>query len=136
MNRSPDRAAGLRDHLGGAIVLHDFADAGAACRDAGLVVNTTSLGMKGQAAMDARLIDALLANAPATALVADIVYTPLETDLLRAARARGLTGIDGLGMLLHQGRPGFAAWFGVEPAVTPALRAAMLAQLDARARQA
>jgi shikimate dehydrogenase len=62
-------------------------------------------------------------------VVYDIVYVPLETPLLAAARARGLAAVDGLGMLLHQARPGFAAWFGVEPAVTPELRSFILADL-------
>ena len=94
----------------------------AAALSAALVVNTTSLGMQGQPPLD---LD--LAPLPATATVADFVYAPLETPLLKAARARGLAGVDGLGMLLHQGRPAFAAWFGIEPQVTPALRAAVLA---------
>jgi shikimate dehydrogenase len=64
-----------------------------------------------------------LAALPREALVSDIVYSPLATPLLLAARARGNPAVDGLGMLLHQARPGFAAWFGVEPEVTPALRA-------------
>ena len=59
---------------------------------------------------------------PPAAVVYDIVYVPLETPLLAAAKARGNATVDGLGMLLHQARPGFAAWFGVEPQVTPALR--------------
>ena len=67
-----------------------------------------------------------LDDAPATSLVPDIVYAPLETPLLAAARARGLATVDGLGMLLHQARPGFRAWFGADPSVTPALRRAVL----------
>ncbi|TXN53642.1 shikimate dehydrogenase, partial [Methylobacterium sp. WL6] len=66
---------------------------------------------------------------PARAAVADIVYVPLETPLLAAARARGLAAVDGLGMLLHQAVPGFEAWFGVRPAVTEALRAVVVADL-------
>jgi shikimate dehydrogenase len=91
-------------------------------------VNTTSLGMTGEPALE---ID--LAALPPSAAVADIVYRPLETRLLAQAKARGLKAIDGLGMLLHQARPGFAAWFGVEPAVTPALRAHLIAVLEGRA---
>ena len=68
---------------------------------------------------------------PGDAIVGDIVYTPLETALLASARARGNTVVDGLGMLLHQAGPGFAAWFGVEPAVDDALRAAVLKSLGA-----
>ncbi len=82
-----------------------------------LLVNTTSLGMSGQSPLEIGL-DGL----PKTALVTDIVYTPLETELLAAARIRGNPTVDGLGMLLHQGRPGFSAWFGVDPEVTDDLR--------------
>jgi shikimate dehydrogenase len=89
----------------------------AALEGAGLLVNSTQLGMAGQPPLDMNL-DAL----PKAATVYDIVYVPLETPLLRTARARGHAVVDGLGMLLHQARPGFAAWFGVEPQVTPALR--------------
>lgn len=91
-----------------------------------LVINTTSLGMKGQPALDLD-VDAL----PPDAIVADIVYSPLETPLLAAARARNLKTLDGLGMLLHQAVPGFAIWFGVKPAVTEGLRAHILADLRA-----
>lgn len=82
-----------------------------------MLVNTTSQGMVGQPALDVSL-DQL----PASALVSDIVYTPLETPLLKAARQRGNPSVDGLGMLLHQARPAFKAWFGVLPEVTPELR--------------
>ena len=85
--------------------------------DAMLLVNSTSLGMEGQPPLE---ID--LAPMPAGAVVADAVYVPLETPLLAAARARGLRGVDGLGMLLHQARPGFAEWFGVMPVVDAELR--------------
>ncbi|MGH6962730.1 MAG: shikimate dehydrogenase family protein, partial [Dongiaceae bacterium] len=81
----------------------------------------TSLGMAGQPPL---ALD--LARLPVAAAVNDIVYVPLETPLLAAARARGNRIVDGLGMLLHQARPGFAAWFGVDPAVTPALRGFVL----------
>jgi shikimate dehydrogenase len=91
---------------------------------ASLLVNTTSLGMTGQPPLE---ID--LAPLPARALVTDIVYSPLETGLLAMARARGHAVVDGLGMLLHQGRPGFRAWFGVDPEVSDALRATVLAGL-------
>jgi shikimate dehydrogenase len=91
---------------------------------ASLLVNTTSLGMTGQPPLE---ID--LAPLPARALVTDIVYSPLETGLLATARARGHAVVDGLGMLLHQARPGFHAWFGVDPEVSDALRATVLAGL-------
>jgi shikimate dehydrogenase len=86
-----------------------------------LLANTTSLGMEGQPPLTIAL-DAL----PTSAIVTDIVYVPLETELLAAARARGNHVVDGLGMLLHQGRPGFAAWFGVDPEVTDDLRRVVL----------
>nr|WP_321455195.1 shikimate dehydrogenase [uncultured Cohaesibacter sp.] len=89
-----------------------------------LLVNTSSLGMIGQPALDISL-DPL----PKTALVTDIVYNPLETDILRAARLRGNPVVDGLGMLLHQAVPGFEHWFGTRPVVTDALRNDVLKQL-------
>ena len=85
------------------------------------MVNATALGMAGAPPLD---LD--LGALPGAALVTDIVYTPLETPLLMAAAARGNPVVDGLGMLLHQARPGFAAWYGVEPEVTPDLRAFVL----------
>jgi shikimate dehydrogenase len=91
-----------------------------------LLVNTTSLGMKGQPPLD---LD--LARLPRTAVVDDIVYVPLETPLLAAARARGNRCVDGLGMLLHQGRLGFEAWFGTKVEVSPAQRHAVAADLGA-----
>jgi len=90
--------------------------------DCSLVVNTTQLGMTGQEPL-ALPLDRF----PADGVVYDIVYTPLETPLLADARRRGHVVVDGLGMLLHQARAGFAAWFGVEPVVDEALRAAVLA---------
>jgi shikimate dehydrogenase len=89
----------------------------AALEGAGLLINATSLGMVGQPALP---LD--LSPLPVGAMVTDIVYTPLETGLLKAAKARGLKTVDGLGMLLYQAVPGFAAWFGQTPEVTPALR--------------
>jgi shikimate dehydrogenase len=87
---------------------------------AGLLINTTSLGMTGQPPLP---ID--LGPLPRHALVADLVYAPLETALLAAARARGLATADGLGMLLYQAVRGFQLWFGVRPEVTAQLRAAI-----------
>ena len=88
---------------------------------AGLLVNTTSLGMVGQPPLDLEL-----APLDPSAVVMDIVYAPLETPLLAAARMRGLATVDGLGMLLHQAAPGFEAWFGIRPEVDEALRRAVL----------
>lgn len=96
-----------------------------ALAEAGLLVNTTTLGMAGQDALD---ID--LAALPPDAVVNDIVYAPLETGLLAAARARGHPVVDGLGMLLHQARAGFREWFGVDPEVDEDLRQAVLAARD------
>ncbi len=124
VNRTPARAAALARALGGPVRCIPWEERAAALTGAALLVNATSLGMAGQPALELPL-DAL----PAAAVVNDIVYVPLETPLLAAARARGHEAVDGLDMLLHQGRPGFAAWFGVEPQVTPALRRALLATL-------
>ena len=123
-NRTPDRSAAIRDEFGKPVrpVLWDHrADV---LEDAALLVNTTSLGMEGQPALD---ID--LSKLPVDAVVYDIVYVPLETPLLAAARARGNPAVDGLGMLLHQARPGFREWFGADPVVDQALRDHVLAVL-------
>ncbi|MHA1599886.1 MAG: shikimate dehydrogenase [Alphaproteobacteria bacterium] len=125
-NRSDDRAQTLCREIGGPLVQIPWADRGAVLADAAVLVNATSLGMVGQAPLD---ID--LARLPETAVVTDLVYVPLETPLLAAARARGNRAVDGLGMLLHQARPGFAAWFDVSPEVTPELREFVLAAPDA-----
>ncbi len=124
VNRSQSRAEALIDDIGGPITWHGWADRHAALDGAATLVNTTSLGMVGQPPLDLAL-DAL----PRGALVADIVYTPLETPLLAAAKARGHAVVGGLGMLLHQGPPAWELWFGLRPQVTPALRAAMEASL-------
>jgi shikimate dehydrogenase len=126
LNRTAERAHALAAELGGPVHPVEWAGRSAALADAALLVNTTSLGMHGQPPLDLTL-DAL----PPTALVTDVVYTPLITPLLALARARGNPVVDGLGMLLHQARPGFRAWFGVEPVVDDDLRAAVLAGLPA-----
>jgi shikimate dehydrogenase len=113
--RREEAAARLAALLPGLAII-PWAACGAALADHALVVNTTNAGMSGNPPL---ALD--LARAPAALVVADIVYVPLETPLLRAARARGLRSVGGLGMLLHQAVPGFAAWFGVEPAVDDAL---------------
>jgi shikimate dehydrogenase len=117
VNRTPARAAAMKQQIGGAIEVVHWADRHKALAGAAMLVNTTSQGMVGQPALDIAL-DQL----PKTALVSDIVYTPLETPLLAAARRRGNPTVDGLGMLLHQARPAFKAWFGVLPDVTAELR--------------
>lgn len=124
LNRNRARADALAETLGGPIRVVKWRERGAALAGAALLVNCTSLGMKGQEPLDLAL-DAL----PESAVVNDIVYVPLETPLLAAARRRGNPAVDGLGMLLYQARPGFAAWFGLMPEVTPALRAAVTASL-------
>ena len=91
-----------------------------------MIVNATSLGRKGKPPLD---LDLTLLQADA--VVADIVYSPLETALLAAAKAKGNRTVDGLGMLLHQAVPGFERWFGVRPDVTPDLRAHVAATLEA-----
>jgi shikimate dehydrogenase len=106
------------------IKIHSWDEVNGALRRAGLLVNATSLGMVGEPPL---LLD--LSALPPSAPVVDVVYTPLETDLLAAARRRGNPAVDGLGMLLHQGRPGFEAWFEVTVSVSWELRAAMLAGL-------
>ena len=112
-NRTGARAERLATELGGAIETVAWKTRAAAAGDCGLVVNTTTLGMAGQPALDMPL-DRLGEGA----VVFDLVYAPLETPLLAAAKNRGFAAVDGLGMLLHQARPGFAAWFGRDPEVT------------------
>lgn len=126
LNRTRARAQALADEFGPVIEVFDWAPRAEALDGAALLVQTTNQGMVGEPALDLPL-DAL----PRHALVADIVYTPLQTPLLAQAQARGHACVNGLGMLLHQARPAFASWFGVEPQVTPALRAAVLATLQA-----
>ncbi len=121
VNRTAARATALAASLGGPVKIVGWNDRAAALDGAALLVNSTTQGMAGHAALD---LD--LARLPRPALVNDIVYVPAETPLLAAARARGNQVVDGVGMLLHQARPGFRRWFGIEPTVTPALRAAVL----------
>ncbi len=122
VNRTPARAESLAAMDNRRIKALPWAARAETLEGAALLVNTTTLGMAGQPALD---LD--LAALPPEALVTDIVYAPLETPLLAAAGRRGNPVVDGLGMLLHQARPGFAAWFGVMPEVTPGLRAHVLA---------
>jgi shikimate dehydrogenase len=123
-NRTMERARALADQFGPAVHAVAWDKIGAMLPQAGLLVNTTSLGMHGQPALD---VDVNLL--PSHAIVADLVYVPLETELLTAARARGLKTADGLGMLLHQAVRGFELWFGRKPEVTPELRALVEADL-------
>lgn len=121
VNRTLERAESLCALAPAVARAVPWAQLARALADAALLVNTTSLGMVGQPplAIDLGLL-------PPTALVNDIVYTPLKTALLKGAAARGNPVIDGIGMLLHQARPGFRAWFGQEPAVTDELRRIVL----------
>ncbi len=123
-NRTPERSAAIRDEFGPLVRPVLWEQRADALGDATLLVNTTSLGMEGQPALEMDL-----AKLPATSMVYDIVYVPLETPLLAAARARGNPAVDGLGMLLHQARPGFREWFGTDPVVDQALRDHVLASL-------
>ena len=125
LNRTRLSAERLAGELGGNITAGGLEDFNTAAPGAGLVVNTTSIGMH-----DSRFEGFDLTVLRADTLVTDIVYAPLETPLLAEARARSLRTVDGLGMLLHQAVPGFKAWFGIRPEVTPALRAAVQATLE------
>lgn len=115
-NRTVEKAEALAAHFGAAIRPLAIGEIGEHLEKARLLVNTTSLGMKGSSALK---LD--LSPLPGDAVVADIVYVPLRTELLKAAEKRGLRTADGLGMLLHQAVPGFERWFGVRPEVTGAL---------------
>ncbi|MEM9684418.1 MAG: shikimate dehydrogenase [Pseudomonadota bacterium] len=123
-NRTRKRADALAEEFGKRMTVVDWDERGQVLADAALLVNTTSLGMQGQPPLE---ID--LSALPPAAVVTDIVYTPLETALLRDARARGNATVDGLGMLLHQALPGFEKWFGVRPTVDAALRQFVLDDL-------
>lgn len=122
-NRTRSRADGLKEQFGARVEPHDWTHIPSLVGEAALIVNTTSLGMRGQPQLT---ID-LSRVSPGT-VVTDIVYNPLETDLLKAARDAGCRTVDGLGMLLHQAVPGFERWFGYTPLVDDDLRQAVLGQ--------
>jgi shikimate dehydrogenase len=123
-NRTLDRARALANQFGEAVHPIAWETIGEVLPRTGLLVNTTSLGMRGQPALE---IDVSLLRSDA--IVADLVYVPLETPLLAVARARGFKTADGLGMLLHQAVRGFELWFGRRPEVTAELRALVEADL-------
>ncbi len=131
VNRTISRALELAHRFGTAVSAHETAATAALLEDAGLLVNTTALGMHGH---EGQGLSADPDRLPAHAIVTDIVYVPLETPLLAAARRRGLKTVDGLGMLLHQAVPGFEHWFGLRPEVTPALRGLIVADLEGSAK--
>ena len=123
INRTRDRAEALKKKFGARVHLAGWNETTGLLGGAGILVNTTTLGMVGQPPLEINL------RCPASLVVADLVYAPLETGLLASARARGLRTADGLGMLLHQAVRGFQLWFGVRPEVTPELRAMVEADL-------
>jgi len=124
VNRNFERGEALRRQFGPRIEARQFAERNALLSEAALLVNATSLGMAG-----APPLDLALDRLRPSAVVTDIVYVPLETDLIRRAREHGLRTVDGLGMLLHQAVGGFARWFGTQPQVTSDLRALVEADL-------
>jgi shikimate dehydrogenase len=128
INRTRDRAETLAAKFGTAVRVEDWEYRSAALADCCLLVNATTQGMNGNPPLD---ID--LGELAPNAVVNDIVYVPLETDLLARARQQGLRVADGLGMLLHQAVPAFEKWFGVRPEVTPNLRALVVADLERHA---
>lgn len=123
-NRTPSRARELADRFGARVSAHALDELNELAAHVELVVNTTSLGMKGEG-----VVPMDMARLATNTLATDIVYVPLETPFLAAARMAGLRTADGLGMLLHQAVPGFERWFAVRPSVTSALRAMVEADL-------
>ena len=121
INRTLETSQALACEFGAPVVAMPWSERHSALADISLLVNTTSLGMDGKEPLDLNL-----AALPPHAYVCDVIYAPLETPLLAAARLRGNATVNGLGMLLHQARPAFAAWFGVMPEVTDELRRAVL----------
>lgn len=120
-NRTRSRADALREEYGAKLTVFEWVQAGNMLEGAATVVNASSLGMVGKPELRVPL-DALSPSA----VVTDLVYTPLETTLLRRAAEIGCTTVDGLGMLLHQAAPGFERWFGKRPTVDAELRGIML----------
>ena len=124
-NRTPEKVELLRRRFGARVVPLAWEHAAGQLSECSLLVNTTSLGMKGQPPLS---LD--LSRLAASAVVTDIVYTPLRTQLLEDAAARGNTVVEGLGMLLHQAVRGFSLWFGVKPAVSQELYSLIARDID------
>ncbi|MCK5551360.1 MAG: shikimate dehydrogenase [Hyphomicrobium sp.] len=124
-NRTRARAETLAQQFGSCIKVLDWSEREAGSRDSAVLVNTTTIGMNGAGTLD---LD--LAGFDPECVVSDIVYVPLETELLRKAKSQGLRTVDGLGMLLHQGVPGFEKWFGVRPEVTDELRNLIVGDIE------
>ena len=117
LNRTIEKAEALKKYYGNKITVESWKNINEVVASSSNIINTTSLGMNNESLI------AINPNAiPGTALVSDLVYTPLETNLLKMAKNRGSRTVDGLGMLIHQGIPGFEAWFGQKPLVTEELR--------------
>src|SRR5262245_37440536 len=129
LNRTFERAKKITEDFGGPIKALPWEQRDEVLEGAAIVINTTSQGMLGQSALEIKL-DKL----PDRALAVDIIYIPLETPFIRTARQRGNPTMNGLGMLLHQARPAWRAWFGIEPAVTAELRAIMEKSITSASR--
>ena len=125
INRTRARAETLAQQFGSCVKVFDWSQREAGSRDSAVLVNTTTIGMNGAGTLD---LD--LAGFDPECVVSDIVYVPLETELLRKAKSQGLRTVDGLGMLLHQGVPGFEKWFGVRPEVTDELRNLIVGDIE------
>jgi shikimate dehydrogenase len=122
LNRTRDKAEQLAALNPRVVHVHDWSERHAALGGAAMLVNTTNQGMYDQAPLDLQLDDL-----PLSALVSDLIYVPLETPLVQAAKARGHVAVNGLGMLLNQAVPAFEAWFGIKPVIDAALRQKILA---------
>lgn len=124
-NRTRTRAETLAQQFGSCVKVFDWSEREAGSRDSAVLVNTTTIGMNGVGTLDFDL-----AGFDPECVVSDIVYVPLETELLRKAKSQGLRTVDGVGMLLHQGVPGFEKWFGVRPEVTDELRNLIVGDIE------
>jgi shikimate dehydrogenase len=124
-NRTRARAETLAQQFGSCVKVFDWSQREAGSRDSAVLVNTTTIGMNGVGTLDFDL-----AGFDPECVVSDIVYVPLETELLRKAKSQGLRIVDGVGMLLHQGVPGFEKWFGVRPEVTDELRNLIVGDIE------